>query len=344
MLQYLVKIVSCQEQIKKRQVFYSALPGIKSNDVKKSLLENICLTLGLHPWSLFIESEETGQVSVGSGVTLTIDRVTNMAKAAMSNKEKGISGIYQNNECHDRTTFNRPQTYGVPTKILRVKNPKDTGIRAVIVAEHRNIGTHIGWLKDNTPNVLIVMVSSPSYQNDNCDMLRDRQTAGYPSMGTREFLHILWTQLPRSGPKSVRFLYCSDHDPFGLNIYCILRWGARPHAASSRSMVCPGLEWVGPTREIVLSRLDEYMKNRWTLENHRKPQGEHVVALNKAKRDVEKIMAAKLSDKANSNILGMEKLGYMDKEPILAQEVAALRAGNAVRTFIISEYLILTDL
>ena len=83
--------------------------------------------------------------------------------------------------------------------------------------------------------------------------------------------------------------------------------------------------------------------NRWTLENRRKSYKEHVVALNKAKRDVEKIMAAKLFDKANSHILGMEKLGYMDKEPILAQEVGALRAGNVVRTFIISVYPILTD-
>ena len=203
MLQYPVKIISAQQQIKTRQVFYSALPGIRSNEVKKSLLDNLSLTLRLHPWSLFIESEEPGQISLGSGVTLTIDRVTNMAKAAMFNKEKGMSGVYHNQECHDRTTFNRPQTYGVPTKILRVKNAKDTGIRAVIVVEHRNIGTQIGWLKDNTTNVLIVMVSSPSYQNDNCDMLRVRQTAGYPSMGTREFLPILWTQLPRSGPQAV---------------------------------------------------------------------------------------------------------------------------------------------
>ena len=171
-----------------------------------------------------------------------------------------------------------------------------------------------------------------SYMTHSHGVLRIQQTGGYPSTGTREFLNILWTQLPRSGPQAVKFLYCSDHDAYGIHLYCLLRWGARISAATSRTMVCPGLQWVGPTQETVLSRLERYMRHTWTLENRHKSLEENLRALNQAKEDVRKRMQGKLTSKANSILRCMEKVGYMDLDPVINLEVAALRAGNAVRT------------
>ena len=159
LLQYLVKVVSAQQMIKSRQVFYAAIPGINSSTLK-SLLDNMALTLRLHPWSLLIEAEETGKVSLGTGIRLTLDLITNLAQAAILAKEKGIEAVYANNECHERITLNRDRVYQIPLRIMRIRNPNETGIRAVIVVEHRNIGAQMAWLKDNTSNVVIVMVSS----------------------------------------------------------------------------------------------------------------------------------------------------------------------------------------
>ena len=158
-------------------------------------------------------------------------------------------------------------------------------------------------------------------------MLTTRQTGGYASTATREFLNVLWRQLP----SSVAFLYCSDHDPASLHIYSVLKWGAIKSAAISKDTVCPGLQWVGPTRDIVLDRLDEYMRVTWPKDHQRKSVNECEADRQNAKKVVERLMSIPLEPQARDILTGMEKRGYPDKDPVLRGEFDALRAGNAVR-------------
>ena len=128
--------------MKQRHIFYSAIAGIK-NSVLRTLLDNMALTLRLHPWSLMIEAKETGRVSLGLGVTLTLELITNVAIAADVNKKEGFDAIYKRQDCHQRMTLNKCHVYEIPIKIARISNPRSTGIRAVIVVKHRNIGAKL---------------------------------------------------------------------------------------------------------------------------------------------------------------------------------------------------------
>ena len=72
----------------------------------KSLVDNMALTLRLHPWSLLIEVEETGKVLLETGITLSLDLIINLAQAAIIATEWRIGAVYTNHECHKRRTLN----------------------------------------------------------------------------------------------------------------------------------------------------------------------------------------------------------------------------------------------
>ncbi|KAM0806152.1 hypothetical protein BDR22DRAFT_883881 [Usnea florida] len=281
LLTYLVRVVSAQEVMKFRQML-------------------------LHPWSLLIESEEPGRISLGPNVSLTVFVVTNVLKASEEHKNGGIDAVYSSRFCQ-RKRLPKSHAFETPTKILSIQDPKSTGIRAVIVVEHRNVGTQIEWVKEYMHGTIIVM------------------TGGYASTGTKEFLNVLWRELP----SSVAFLFCSDHDPASFHIYSTLKWGACKSAALSQDTVCPRLQWFSPTRDIVLDRLDEYMRVTYPKDNRRKSANECEVDRQNAKKAVEKLMTKPLAPKAIDILNGMEKRGYADKDPVLREEFDALKAGNA---------------
>ena len=81
LLTYLVRVVSAQEVIVFRQMLYRAIPGIQSH-VLRTLFDDVWLTLRIRPWSLLIESEEPGRISLGPNVSLTVFVVTNVLKAS----------------------------------------------------------------------------------------------------------------------------------------------------------------------------------------------------------------------------------------------------------------------
>ena len=83
----------------------------------------------------------------------------------------------------------------------------------------------------------------------------------------------------------------------------------------SRSLVCPGLEWIGPTPEIVLSRLESYMTRRWVEENPPKTRDERERALLKARAKLQATITTKaLTTKAEQTLASLEKRGYMERE------------------------------
>ena len=178
-----------------------------------------------------------------------------------------------------------------------------------------------------------------SYHIRHISMLTTRQTGGYASTGTKEFLNVLWRELP----SSVAFLFCSDHDPASFHIYSTLKWGACKSAALSQDTVCPRLQWFSPTRDIVLDRLDEYMRVTYPKDNRRKSANECEVDRQNAKKTVEKLMTKPLAPKAIDILNGMEKRGYADKDPVLREEFDALKAGNAVRFYYLYGVVAIVD-
>ena len=45
------------------------------------------------------------------------------------------------------------------------------------------------------------------------------------------------------------FLYLSDHDIHGLQIFQVLKYGSKQNAESNRIMICPRLQGAGPSKE-----------------------------------------------------------------------------------------------
>lgn len=113
LLVYLIKVVSARQIVKHRRVFYSAIPGIRDS-VLRILLDNMTLTLRLHPWSLLIEREETGRVSFGAGIRLTLTPITNVVMAADVCNAEGIEAVYRNHDCHRSITLNNAQVRSGP--------------------------------------------------------------------------------------------------------------------------------------------------------------------------------------------------------------------------------------
>ena len=157
LLTYLVRVVSSQEVIPFRQMMYRAIPGINNRELR-TLFENVWLTLRLHPWSLLIESEEPGKISLGGKVSLTVYVVTNVLKAAEKHRNGGMDAVFESRFCHTKR-LPKSHAFETPSKILTIKDPENTGIRAVIVIEHRNVGAQMEWMKDNMHRIVIVMVS-----------------------------------------------------------------------------------------------------------------------------------------------------------------------------------------
>jgi hypothetical protein len=70
------------------------------------------------------------------------------------------------------------------------------------------------------------------------------QTGGFPSLSTREFLHMLGND---EALADVPFLFISDHDPHAMTIYFTLKMGARGTAWATLNTICPRLQWTGVT-------------------------------------------------------------------------------------------------
>ena len=77
-----------------------------------------------------------------------LDLIINLAQVAILAKERGMEAVFANYECHERRTLNRERVYGIPLSIMRIKNPKETGIRAVIVVEHRSLADNFALVQD----------------------------------------------------------------------------------------------------------------------------------------------------------------------------------------------------
>ncbi|KAL8945388.1 MAG: hypothetical protein Q9211_000097 [Gyalolechia sp. 1 TL-2023] len=118
---------------------------------------------------------------------------------------------------------------------LKLKGPP-TPIRAVVVTEHRNLNTSLTGFANHSRDIIVIM------------------TAGYPCLATREFLRLL---AENESLEDTQFLWLSDHDPHGFQVYTTLKFGSASMAWVGPSTCVPRLEFFGPTRSQVEEVLDQ---------------------------------------------------------------------------------------
>ena len=142
-------------------MFYAAVPGIKRGELTK-LVDNMAVTLKVHPYNLLIEYEETGHFRVGQGIRLTVCVIHNVAAAAEVRKLNGEnqgSAVESDKECSQRITYTDQESdQHVPARIWGMRLSNDDSVKVVVVTEHRNIGRS-KWMSDNMTGVILVMVS-----------------------------------------------------------------------------------------------------------------------------------------------------------------------------------------
>ena len=131
--------------------------------------------------------------------------------------------------------------------------------------------------------------------------------------------------------KDVPFLYYSDHDAHGIDIFKTLKYGSKKSAWVSDISVCSQLEWVGPTRKQYLDAPKEFRPN-WMeayKEKHISASDAQVAEeADKWQRSAEKSMGQKLvalTSKDRGMLRAFETGGWLQGEPVVEEEIAEMR-------------------
>ncbi|KAL8751776.1 MAG: hypothetical protein Q9184_005956, partial [Pyrenodesmia sp. 2 TL-2023] len=268
-------------------------------DLIKHKVNDIALTLGIHPAAFGIQQQEGGTIKTPDGVSLDNIIVTNIfdyndrQRSGPIGKEVQLPGTQQL-----RLHGQKP----IPSLVLdvNVKQSSNSKIDAVVVVEHRNL-SELG-LKD----VLLVM------------------TGGFPSSATKEYLHLL-SQSTKL--QDVPFLYFGDHDMQGMTIFQTLKYGSKNAAWGSKTMVCPQLSYAGPTRQELKESVQKF-RPQWEARFRAEypDEDDEVVEAQadrwqrKTKNKVDKKFA-KHTQKDTEIKRGFEKLGWLEYEPLVKTEV-----------------------
>ncbi|KAL8973191.1 MAG: hypothetical protein Q9197_002454 [Variospora fuerteventurae] len=289
-VQYWAKLLEVASTLYNMQVDRQAEidPEMQGNlpVVKRTTLD-LALTIGTHPAALGIVYEESGKVHLPQKVTVETLRVTNVF--AFNNRDKSAA---PQDGC--TTTKLSPGEHAIPRSVvkLRVNVSLAFGavLSAVIVVEHRNLEGMITNHQFAMQDVMVVM------------------TAGYPSGATKEFLHLLCND---PALQSIPFLYFADHDMQGFSIFQRLKYGSRNSAWASASMVCPQLQYVGPTKEDLLDQV-------WDAGNAWARKKEH-----KAKSKFN----GKTS-KDNEMYTAFKNIGWTEYEPLAKREIEKIMGSS----------------
>ncbi|KAL8761380.1 MAG: hypothetical protein Q9184_002495 [Pyrenodesmia sp. 2 TL-2023] len=200
--------------------------------VKKNTLD-LALTIGTHPAAFGVRHEESGKVHIPQGTTIETTTVVDFFKFNDRDRAKApIDGC--------TNSIMTPGQNNIPCSVVELHLKFESlkyVINAIIVVEHPNLAEMITNRRQGFPDVLVLM------------------TAGYPSGLTKEFLHLLYND---ARLKDKPFLYFADHDMQAISIFQTLKYGSKNSAWVSASMVCPGLRYVGPTKQDLLDLVKVY--------------------------------------------------------------------------------------
>lgn len=290
-------MISYQQTRKMRLFEYMCKDDEFKPAMVKKIVRDLALTLDVHPSSLGLLHENPGSVCSLKGVTIKTTLITNVF--SWSQVTKVLSG---------------PKT-DIPELILKMHAVVNSKMyaRAVIVLEHRNVDLSSANIAEQLEGVIVV------------------KTAGYASMATKEFLHLLSKDAKF---KNVPFLIFSDHDLHGFQFFVTLKYGSIASSWASASQVCSKLTWAGPTvkelRATVLKHA-EFKKSedlaKLIAEDEATQTAETWRTAMMAK--VDKALKQKINETDRALLRWMERSGVLENEDALADEARrAVRDGS----------------
>lgn len=182
----------------------------------KRVVEDLALSIGVHPWAFGFRPEGTGHLVLPPGIT--IEAIVVEKLFAFRNRSDVATKTY-------KWRYTQGEIITIPAFIQRLKiRVGPTGIRAVVVVGHHNLRTPMAK-PEAVPGVILVA------------------TSGSAGASTTELLYMLDIEL-----SGFPFLYVSDHDFPGFQIYYNLKYGSNDRAYCSHISVCSRLQWVGSTK------------------------------------------------------------------------------------------------
>ncbi|KAG6988488.1 hypothetical protein G7Y79_00072g097500 [Physcia stellaris] len=292
-----------QEDVMNRFVEYKECrpKDMTMAQVRKNI-KDLAVTIGVHPWALGIKPEGNGQISVPRGVTITMKLVKNMQLY----RDRDVLGGRPRDYLRETAVQRQSGATTISPLIdsLTVAVKEHAPVRAVLVIEHRNLKQLMS--AEEIGDVILIM------------------TSGCPGSATKELLHMLYRSEQLA---SVPFLYFSDHDFEGVQIFYNLKYGTVTSAWCNQTEVCPKLRWVGPSRKDLLESPAAFKaQHEAQFRRDRPHQSDDNVI--KAMDSWESKMSKKLNNKLvkstkrdRSLFAGFCKAGWLDYEPELKAEL-----------------------
>ena len=158
------------------------------------------------------------------------------------------------------------------------------------------------------------------------------QTSGQPDSATKEFLHQLSTS---SRLKSIPFLYFSDHDTHGIDIFKTLKYGSKKSAWVTDISICPQLTWVGPTYQQYLGMPHSFRPQHMADYRAAHPQAsedrvdqEAGKWEKQARRDM-KSKLVPLKKKEKEMVRAFQTGGWLVHEPVIQEELDIMQREPA---------------
>ena len=117
------------------------------------------------------------------------------------------------------------------------------------------------------------------------------------------------------------FVFFSDHDTQGAQIFPNLKYGSILSSYATDILRCPRLEWGGPTQKQLLQHLEATHADADTPWSSRLPKLLKRMTLRPTRSD-------------HSIIRNLERMGILDEEPTLREELDLMLAGTGVCRFL----------
>ncbi|KKY19357.1 putative meiosis-specific topoisomerase spo11 [Phaeomoniella chlamydospora] len=283
-----------------------------------AILEEIALSLGVHPYTLGVVPDFQGQFFVPEGWMVKSREcydIFDFANHTDLPNQTRARGVRMHSTLAGRAD-NIPSLV-VDLSLEPCGEQAGKKIIAVVVMEHRNIKSTIDRMyqsnKEGQRNMLFVL------------------TGGFSDIPSREFLHLL-SKDPTL--QETPFVFLSDHDPSAFEIYSNMKYGSKSYAWASHICSCPQLQWIGPSFQnledsyhmIPGERLQHLLTRR---QHNNSTEAERQAAFTGIERDalirIQQVKNSSMSRFTKSDLMRVRHLkgGILarEKEPKLANEL-----------------------
>ena len=133
--------------------------GLTTNAIH-SIIDNLAVTAGLHPFSLGILPAPSGKVYICEDLKLSLNKVVNIFNAARLYRrvrEDGSQNTLMPSDLERQTVKTGD---AIPSMIWQMNLKRRP--RTVLVLEHQSLNVASEWSKSNSRDVIMVMVK-PGY-------------------------------------------------------------------------------------------------------------------------------------------------------------------------------------